>query len=137
MVRAEGPHPAAERLLGRGAELLASLLAESRRPDWAWFEAVLAYDNPRLPQALIEAGAVYVDGEQVSDVGRKIAPGQTLVLNDRAELGLGARLEVELENAADIILALPFAGVGALEGSDFGGGRFGGAFRGDDRGNDR
>ncbi len=58
VVRAEGPHPAAERLLGRGAELLASLLAESRRPDWAWFEAVLAYDNPRLPQALIEAGAV-------------------------------------------------------------------------------
>ena len=27
-----------------------------RRPDWAWFEAVLGYDNPRLPQALIEAG---------------------------------------------------------------------------------
>ena len=28
----------------------------SRRPDWAWFEAVLGYDNPRLSQALIEAG---------------------------------------------------------------------------------
>jgi hypothetical protein len=27
-----------------------------RRPDWAWFEAVLGYDNPRLCQALIEGG---------------------------------------------------------------------------------
>jgi hypothetical protein len=32
------------------------LLVSARRPDWAWFEAVLAYDNPRLSQALIEAG---------------------------------------------------------------------------------
>ena len=29
-----------------------------RSPDWAWFEAVLGYDNPRLAQALIEAGQV-------------------------------------------------------------------------------
>src|SRR5262249_44859398 len=32
------------------------LVERSRRPDWAWFEAVLGYDNPRLSQALIEAG---------------------------------------------------------------------------------
>lgn len=40
----------------RGAEVLAHLLDRSRRPDWIWFEAVVAYDNPRLPQALIAAG---------------------------------------------------------------------------------
>jgi hypothetical protein len=34
------------------------LLAGARRPDWAWFEALLGYDNPRMPQALIEAGAL-------------------------------------------------------------------------------
>lgn len=39
-------------------------LAEySRRPDWAWFEAVLAYDNARLPQALLLAGAYLQDAQ--------------------------------------------------------------------------
>ena len=33
-----------------------ALLAEARRPEWQWFEIVLAYDNARLPQALIAAG---------------------------------------------------------------------------------
>ena len=33
-----------------------ALLAETRRPEWQWFEIVLAYDNARLPQALIAAG---------------------------------------------------------------------------------
>jgi hypothetical protein len=32
------------------------LLVEARRPEWEWFEIVLAYDNARLPQALIVAG---------------------------------------------------------------------------------
>jgi glycosyltransferase involved in cell wall biosynthesis len=51
-----GEHAGAEALLQRGGDLLHRLLAASRRPDWAWFEAVLGYDNPRLPQALIAAG---------------------------------------------------------------------------------
>lgn len=42
----------------RGAAVLANLLEASRRPDWFWFEAVLAYDNPRMSQALIEAGRI-------------------------------------------------------------------------------
>lgn len=40
----------------QGGDFLMRLLGHGRRPDWAWFEAVLGYDNPRLPQALIEAG---------------------------------------------------------------------------------
>jgi glycosyltransferase involved in cell wall biosynthesis len=43
-------------LLKFGDDLLA-LVAATRRPDWAWFEIVLAYDNCRLPEALIRAGA--------------------------------------------------------------------------------
>ncbi len=43
----------------------------------------------READELIAAGAVMIDGERVSDAGRKISAGQTLVLNDRAELGLG------------------------------------------------
>ena len=56
MLRAR-PHAASRRgACASGAEFLERLLGGARRPDWAWFEAVLGYDNPRLPQALIEAG---------------------------------------------------------------------------------
>ncbi|MFM5917902.1 MAG: glycosyltransferase [Novosphingobium sp.] len=56
LILRSGEHRRAAALLERGGDLLARLLAASRRPDWAWFEAVLGYDNPRLPQALIAAG---------------------------------------------------------------------------------
>ena len=56
MIRARPAHEPSLRAAERGAEILAHLLEQSRRPDWPWFEAVLAYDNPRMPQALIAAG---------------------------------------------------------------------------------
>lgn len=58
VVRAIGQHPVAEGILHTGGMLLQRLVDAARRPDWAWFEAVLGYDNPRLPQALIEAGQI-------------------------------------------------------------------------------
>lgn len=58
VVRTIGKHPVAEDILDQGGALLQRLVDVARRPDWAWFEAVLGYDNPRLPQALIEAGQV-------------------------------------------------------------------------------
>jgi glycosyltransferase involved in cell wall biosynthesis len=42
----------------KSCEMLANLVQGQRRPDWAWFEAVLGYDNPRLCQALIEGGMI-------------------------------------------------------------------------------
>ncbi|MBX3485559.1 pseudouridine synthase [Phenylobacterium sp.] len=39
----------------------------------------------REAEALIGEGLVYIDGERVGDAGRKILPGQTLTLTDRAE----------------------------------------------------
>ncbi len=51
-----GEHRFTEQLIGRFAGELAALVAAERRPDWAWFEIVLAYDNCRLPEALIAAG---------------------------------------------------------------------------------
>jgi hypothetical protein len=56
VLRRVGRHPRAEAILDEGAYQLHHLVESSRRPDWAWFEAVLGYDNPRLSQALIEAG---------------------------------------------------------------------------------
>jgi glycosyltransferase involved in cell wall biosynthesis len=56
MLRAKPGHDISIAVLSDGADLLERLLGGARRPDWAWFEAVLGYDNPRLSQALIEAG---------------------------------------------------------------------------------
>jgi hypothetical protein len=61
VMRAHPGHRASRDLLVRGSEILCKLLERERRPDWAWFEAVLGYDNPRLSQALIEAGLVLED----------------------------------------------------------------------------
>jgi glycosyltransferase involved in cell wall biosynthesis len=47
-VAAELQHELAGRLM--------ALLAAVETPDWVWFEEGLAYDNARLPQALISAG---------------------------------------------------------------------------------
>ena len=38
------------------ADRLMTLFLVSQRKDWLWFEDVLAYDNARLPQALIQTG---------------------------------------------------------------------------------
>ena len=38
------------------ADRLMALFLASRRKDWIWFEDVLAYDNARLSQALIQTG---------------------------------------------------------------------------------
>ena len=37
-----------------------------RRPDWKWFENILAYGNARLPQALLLVGSVCSDDRMVS-----------------------------------------------------------------------
>ena len=47
---------AADRLRHLLANRLLALLLETRTDAWHWFEDVLAYDNARLPQALIETG---------------------------------------------------------------------------------
>jgi len=56
VLRRDSAHAASRALVERGGDFLMRLLGEGRRPDWGWFEAVLGYDNPRLSQALIEAG---------------------------------------------------------------------------------
>ncbi len=55
-LKADPDHQASRELVERGAEKLMMLLHATRRPDWVWFEQSLAYDNPRLCQALVEAG---------------------------------------------------------------------------------
>ena len=54
-------HAASRTVLERGSAFLHGLLNRASRPDWAWFEITLGYDNPRLSQALIEAGHLLDD----------------------------------------------------------------------------
>ena len=56
MTEAHPGHALSREVMTSFGDLLMSLLAASRRPDWSWFEAVLAYDNARLPEALLRAG---------------------------------------------------------------------------------
>jgi hypothetical protein len=47
------------------SERLMSILRSVETPDWVWFETGLAYDNARLPQALIVTGMATGDLDQV------------------------------------------------------------------------
>jgi hypothetical protein len=69
----------AELVGGEGTEVLgvlAARLADQQRvngsADWYWAEDVLAYDNGRLPQALIAAGMRLGDGALVSEGMRSL-----------------------------------------------------------------
>ena len=55
-LRREPEHALSRDVLARGAAYLADLLGQAGTPGWPWFEKRLGYDNPRLCQALIEAG---------------------------------------------------------------------------------
>jgi 23S rRNA pseudouridine2604 synthase len=61
----------------------------------------------REAEALIAQGLVSIDGETVADPGRKILPGQTLVLADRAQDRLGGQMSVVLHKPRGIVSAHP------------------------------
>ncbi|MHA6717931.1 glycosyltransferase family 4 protein [Sphingomonas sp. RS6] len=56
MAQAHPGHALSRETLTRFGDELTALLEQARRPEWRWFEIVLAYDNARLPEALIRAG---------------------------------------------------------------------------------
>jgi glycosyltransferase involved in cell wall biosynthesis len=56
MLDAHPGHTLSREILTRFGEELITLLDGNRRPEWQWFEIVLAYDNARLPEALLRAG---------------------------------------------------------------------------------
>jgi 23S rRNA pseudouridine2604 synthase len=64
----------------------------------------------RDAEGLIGRGLVAIDGETVSDVGRKILPGQTLTLADAAAGELAAAFSAVLNKPAGIVSAQPEPG---------------------------
>ncbi len=90
MLKAHPGHALSRTILTRFGDELIALLHEARRPEWSWFEIVLAYDNARLPEALIRAGMAlgrndfikvgietleWIAGRQTSPEGRFRAVG--------------------------------------------------------------
>jgi hypothetical protein len=65
LLRSGAQHRQARAMVEDCCTTLAHLVDEARRPDWAWFEAVLGYDNPRLCQVLIEGGLALGNREWV------------------------------------------------------------------------
>ena len=55
-IRAGGKSPQVLNLRRRLAEQLMSSLQSAETQDWVWFEKSLAYENARMPQALIVSG---------------------------------------------------------------------------------
>ena len=64
----------------------------------------------READALIAEGLVSIDGARVDDAGRKIAPGQTLALCDRAAEGLAARVTAVLNKPVGFVSGQPEPG---------------------------
>ena len=64
----------------------------------------------REAEALIAQGLVTIDGAPVADAGRKIEPGQTLVLADAASERLEGALTVMLHKPVGVVSAQPEAG---------------------------
>ncbi len=52
----DAEHELAMQIVAHGADRLLAFYAAIARPDWCWFEDVLAYDNGRLPEAMLRAG---------------------------------------------------------------------------------
>jgi 23S rRNA pseudouridine2604 synthase len=61
----------------------------------------------RDAEGLIAQGLISIDGERVADPGRKIGPGQTLVLADAAADLLGQSLSVVLNKPVGVVSAQP------------------------------
>jgi glycosyltransferase involved in cell wall biosynthesis len=56
----------AQRVRSALSRRLLEMYESIRRPDWKWFENVLAYGNARMPQSLLIAGAACSDDRMIS-----------------------------------------------------------------------
>jgi hypothetical protein len=67
VLRIHKDHPIARQLVETFGDRLLAQLRRERRDDWIWFESVLAYDNARLPEALVRAGELTRNDDMVTE----------------------------------------------------------------------
>ncbi|MFM9976833.1 MAG: glycosyltransferase family 4 protein [Sphingomonadaceae bacterium] len=66
LLRAHPTHANATAILTHGADRLLGQYFAAKAPGWTWFETVLAYDNCRLPEAMIRAGQRLVSDDMTT-----------------------------------------------------------------------
>jgi glycosyltransferase involved in cell wall biosynthesis len=66
LANAQPRHALANGIMRQGAERLKALHAAVARPDWNWFEDVLAYDNCRLSEAMLRVGVHLGDDDIIA-----------------------------------------------------------------------
>jgi glycosyltransferase involved in cell wall biosynthesis len=67
VLRHHRDHPIARQLVREFGGRLLNQLRRERRDGWTWFEAVLGYDNARLPEALLRAGDLLGDAAMIEE----------------------------------------------------------------------
>jgi 23S rRNA pseudouridine2604 synthase len=72
----------------------------------------------REAEALIRQGLVFIDGEQVGDVGRKISSGQTLTIAGQGVAQLETRLSIIINKPRGIVSAHPDANYAQIPAVD-------------------
>lgn len=67
VLRQHRDHPIARQLVREFGSRLLEQVRRERRDGWVWFESVLAYDNARLPEALLRAGDLLGDDAMIEE----------------------------------------------------------------------
>jgi uncharacterized protein YyaL (SSP411 family) len=67
VLRQHREHAMAAKLVRDFGERLLAELRRERRDGWIWFESTLAYDNARLPEALLRAGDLLGDAVMIEE----------------------------------------------------------------------
>ena len=67
VLRKHADHSVARRLVEEFSDRLRRRLRLGRHENWLWFESVLAYDNARLPEALIRGGRLLGNAAMVAE----------------------------------------------------------------------
>lgn len=67
LLKADPGNATCKTALARYGAHLHEALRSSRKPGWAWFEPTLSYDNARLPEGLLAAGAFLGDSGMCGD----------------------------------------------------------------------
>ncbi|MGH7715983.1 MAG: hypothetical protein ACREML_08305 [Vulcanimicrobiaceae bacterium] len=71
------------------AEALVQAFEQNSAPDWRWFEGILTYDNARLPEAILRAGAV-LEEERFIEIGLDaLAFYESVTVEDRTFIPIG------------------------------------------------
>ena len=104
MLDADADDLPARQIVIRAVDVLKAQLVTVDESDWLWFESVLAYDNCRLPEALLRCG-MYLDDDEA--VKRAIATLEWITAQQTTATGLFRPVGSETFGR-ELTAALPF-----------------------------